>query len=412
MAQPETVSIARLRQRWALLPNHVKQLAPQRPVWLVINGGEVTQAVTFTKLLHQGIAPSPLLLVTSNAYAADFASRYLPWLAGICEAPWDLESICRRTLKQIPPRALIFIENVYYPVLASTAQHLGIPTILASGLVQTRFRYHPLYERPFDLRFFENIDLHIVKGERDARTLTEECGVPADRVCIGGNLKFDAEFLSQRNTLTELTRQSLGAAWNSSFVILAGSIHHPEEELISKVMSVLRARGHRVRLIVAPRYDTAVGQVANSLHSVGLSSKRRSLLTPREPVDEDALIVDTFGELPGLYPLADAVILGGTFFKRGRVGFGQNIVEPLMALKPVLHGPFIGQFEDIRDSLLKAWVGTEVETEEQLIHSLEELMVRPELRRQLREQARMIINANVGNAKRHVDLIVEMLAEA
>ena len=411
LARPETVSIARLQERWAFLPSHLKALAPKKPVWIVLNGGEVTQAVTFSKLLHQGIAPSPVLLVTSNAYAAEFARCHLPWLSGIFEAPWDLEFICGRTLKQIPPRAIIFIENVYYPVLARTAQNLGIPTILASGLVQNRFRFHPLYERPFKLRFFENIDLHIVKSKLDARTLTEECGLPAERVHIGGNLKFDLEFLGQRDQLTELTRESLGKAWISDFVILAGSIHHPEEELIAKVMRVLRSRGHRVRLIVAPRYDTAAGQVAHSLHRAGISSKRRSLLKSREFIYEDALIIDTFGELPGLYPLADAVILGGTFFKRGNVGFGQNIVEPLIAIKPILHGPFIGQFEDIRDSLHEAWAGTEAETEEQLIHSLEELIVRPELRGRLCEKARMIINANVGNAKRHVDYIFEMLSK-
>ena len=327
----DAVSVIRLLQRWALRTGRVRRLTGDRPVWIVLNGGEVTQVVTFTKLLQEAMSPVPVVLVTSNTYAADFASRHLPSLADTIETPLDLEPVCRRALRQAMPRGLIFIENVYVPVLARTARALGIPTILASGLVQLRFREHPLYLRPFRLGVYGHIDLHVVKSERDARTLTTDLGVPAERVRVGGNLKFDASFLSQSTRVTTLTRDSLGPDWVASFVLLAGSIHRPEDELVGETVRSLRARGHEVKLIVAPRYPAEADRVARGLEERGISTMRRSRLRGDGPVAETALIIDTFGELPALYPLADTVILGGSFSRRWKVGFGQNIIEPLFA---------------------------------------------------------------------------------
>jgi 3-deoxy-D-manno-octulosonic-acid transferase len=409
----DTISTDRLRQRWARLPATVRRIADRQPIWIVLNGGEVTQTVTFTRLLHEAVAPVPLVMATSNTYAADFAARHLPWLEATLETPWDIESVCRRALGQARPRALIFIENVYAPVLARTAQRMGIPTILASGLVQTRFRGHPLYTRAFRRRFHEAIALHIVKGDLDAKTLVTELDVPRERVQIGGNLKFDIEFLSRRERVTAITRESLGPDWMSAFVILAGSIHQPEELVIAEAVGLLRRGGHRIRLIVAPRYAAAVSAIGDALRNAGISNRRRTLIASAgEPVPEDALLIDTFGELPGLYALADAVIMGGTFSHRWKAGFGQNIIEPLAALRPVLHGPFISQFEDIRDRMCAVWPGTQVQTAEQLARSIEELITRPELRSRVSSEAETIVRENAGNAQRHVAFIVEHLRAA
>jgi 3-deoxy-D-manno-octulosonic-acid transferase len=149
--------------------------------------------------------------------------------------------------------------------------------------------------------------------------------------------------------------------------------------------------------------------VADTLQKTGLASCLRSRMSKGEAVKQEVLLVDTFGELPALYALADAVILGGSFSYRWKAGFGQNIVEPLIAGKPVLHGPFVGQFEDITERLRGVWPGTQVEGVDALVSSLEQLIAQPSLRERLAAEARAIVAANSDNARRHVAFILDAL---
>ena len=57
------------------------------------------------------------------------------------------------------------------------------------------------------------------------------------------------------------------------------------------------------------------------------------------------LLLDTIGELSGLFALADVVFMGGTLARRG----GHNILEPALFAKPVIAGPHMENFQAIAD---------------------------------------------------------------
>ena len=57
------------------------------------------------------------------------------------------------------------------------------------------------------------------------------------------------------------------------------------------------------------------------------------------------LLLDTIGELSGLFALADVVFMGGTLARRG----GHNILEPALFGKPVIVGPHMENFQAIAD---------------------------------------------------------------
>jgi 3-deoxy-D-manno-octulosonic-acid transferase len=59
----------------------------------------------------------------------------------------------------------------------------------------------------------------------------------------------------------------------------------------------------------------------------------------------DVLLVDTLGDLGGLYLAADAAFAGGSIFPKG----GQSPLEPACARLPVVFGPSMENFhEDAR----------------------------------------------------------------
>ena len=56
-----------------------------------------------------------------------------------------------------------------------------------------------------------------------------------------------------------------------------------------------------------------------------------------------ALLLDSIGELSSLFPLADVVFMGGTLASRG----GHNILEPALAVRPIVTGPHLENFAEI-----------------------------------------------------------------
>ncbi len=70
----------------------------------------------------------------------------------------------------------------------------------------------------------------------------------------------------------------------------------------------------------------------------------------RTPRPADVLLLDTIGELSGLFALADVVFVGGTLADRG----GHNILEPAFFGKPIVIGPHMENFREIADDFRAA----------------------------------------------------------
>ena len=91
---------------------------------------------------------------------------------------------------------------------------------------------------------------------------------------------------------------------------------------------------------------------------------RRSRVSFEAPLDEnaDVLVLDSIGELAGLYPLADAVFVGGSLVPAG----GHNILEPAWFSKPPVFGTSMENFRDMSDQFLAAKAGVQVSSGQQL----------------------------------------------
>ena len=91
---------------------------------------------------------------------------------------------------------------------------------------------------------------------------------------------------------------------------------------------------------------------------------RRGGLDPAQPLDEnaDVLVLDSIGELAGLYSLADAVFVGGSLVPAG----GHNILEPAWFSKPPVFGRSMENFRDMAAQFLAASAGVQVASGPQL----------------------------------------------
>jgi 3-deoxy-D-manno-octulosonic-acid transferase len=117
------------------------------------------------------------------------------------------------------------------------------------------------------------------------------------------------------------------------------------------------------------------------------------------------IVLDTLGELAGLYALADAAFVGGSLVDHG----GQNPLEPIAADCPVIVGPDSRNFNDIVRQLVADRAIIQVADAEGLRSNLETLLLTPERGAAMVWQAQRTVNANRGATARTLDLLWPML---
>ena len=102
-------------------------------------------------------------------------------------------------------------------------------------------------------------------------------------------------------------------------------------------------------MILAPRQQDRFDLVAEKLKSADIPFLRRTDLDPNvipsfslpSLVLPGVLLLDSIGDLAGLYHLADVAFVGGSIAPRG----GHNILEPAAASVPVVVGQHMQNFE-------------------------------------------------------------------
>jgi 3-deoxy-D-manno-octulosonic-acid transferase len=95
-------------------------------------------------------------------------------------------------------------------------------------------------------------------------------------------------------------------------------------------------------MVLAPRHPERFGEVAQLLERLRMPFHRRSLWNG-EAFAGGVFLVDSIGELAGLYALADIAFVGGSLVPRG----GHNIIEPAQHGVPIVVGTHTENFRDI-----------------------------------------------------------------
>jgi 3-deoxy-D-manno-octulosonic-acid transferase len=118
-------------------------------------------------------------------------------------------------------------------------------------------------------------------------------------------------------------------------------------------------------------------------------------------------LLDTMGELSGIYHLADAVFIGGSLVPKG----GHNILEPALFGKPILFGSHMNNFKEMANHFLERQAALQVNDTLSLSDSLIELAQIPSLRNQLGLKAGEILAQNRGATRKVLDRIEECLKD-
>ena len=117
---------------------------------------------------------------------------------------------------------------------------------------------------------------------------------------------------------------------------------------------------------------------------------------PTRPV-----IVDTIGDLEGIYSLADLVFVGGSLVPHG----GQNMLEPAAGGRATLYGPHVDNFRQEAELLESAGASVRLAGPEELGAVLRELMDDGARRERMSRAGMAAVATQTGASLRTLDAL-------
>jgi 3-deoxy-D-manno-octulosonic-acid transferase len=383
------------RERLGLYaPDLVDRIRGRKVLWLHnASVGELSASRPLLRRLREELRGWGVLLSTTSVSGRDLARQLREADAAVL-LPLELPASVERALDEIQPSLFVFTETEIWPNLLHALRRRGVPAVLLSGRVSPRSFRRYLWIRPFLRRVLCDVTLFGMQTEAEAERM-RALGAPPERVRVTGTLKL--EVVAEPRTLAI---ESPGPLW------IAASTHAGEEEVCARVFSRLRERLAGLCLLLAPRHLDRLAAVEAVLRRQRLEFVRRTRLRQnRWTGDPPVLLLDTLGELAGLYEGAAAAFVGGTL---ARVG-GHNLLEPARVGVPVLHGPHVENVAELAAVLDSTGGGFRVADESDLAARLQALLDDPELRARTGRAARGMAEST-GSVEANLRLALECLS--
>lgn len=366
-------------------------------IWLhAVSVGEAKAAIPVLKALKARHPGMKVVFSTVTETGQGVAAKDG---AGLIDAliyfPFDLSWAVRKTLRRLKPRAFVAVEKEIWPNLIKVMRLSGVPVIVINGTLSERSlkRYNAFGVLFKDV--FSSISAFAARTNEDLQRALE-AGVREDSAVLTGNIKFGLTPPSIDAAQTKYLRGSLGIA-SSDEVIVAGSTHEGEEEIILGAFLELRHEFPALKLILAPRHPERFDSVEALIRKTGLQYGRRS-----QGKGGDVILLDTIGELMTFYSLSSMALVGGSLVEG--IG-GHNLLEPACFRKPVLYGPHLTTYRYMADMLEAGGGGITVDGRESLKESIRRLLKDASLRTETGENARKVLDLNRGSVEKTVEVI-------
>lgn len=314
--------------------------------------------------------------------------------ARIIYFPFDFLPCVWLALRKVRPELIVMVETELWPNFLAVSKLLGCKVMVVNGRISDR-SLSGASHLPWLYRWMTgNIDRFCMQSEEDQARIIRLGADPA-RVCVVGNSKFDQAV--SRVSLGEQVklRDALGLKRDEPMVI-AGSTHPGEEEIVLRAFRQLKKMKPNVRLIIAPRDIHRSQKVEELVVAHGFAVTRRTKIATVPPPPDAIIILDTIGELSRAYALCTSAFVGGSLVNIG----GHNVLEALGLGKPVIFGPNMTNFRDIASIVIEEEVGFQVSSAEKLAEYWLKFFTDSKLTREIAKKNKRIFQQHAGASQR------------
>jgi 3-deoxy-D-manno-octulosonic-acid transferase len=389
-----------------------------KSIWIhAVSVGEVLAVLPLARRVKEQFPSLRLVVSTTTATGQKLARERVTFADAVFYFPLDWHGPVRRALAAARPVAVVVVETEIWPNFLRECRRAQVPVIFVNGRLSERsFRG---YRRALSFsagalagflkRVLADATLFLMQSDADAERLVS-LGAPRDRVLATGNLKYDlaepAESPLSAWLAAELARSGCRP------VVIAGSVLAGEENLVLEAFTQVEREFPRALLVLAPRkpeqFDNAAAIVAESgrkvlrRRDVSMNGTASAALSGQG----DVFLLDSIGELAGLYRLADAVFVGGSLVAAG----GHNILEPAAFGKVPIYGPSMENFREMAGKFLAAGAAIQVKSADELGSAWNRVLREPERAASMGACARELVEKNRGATERVLEHIERVLA--
>lgn len=314
----------------------------KKVIWInAVSIGEFLSIIPIIKKIYYHYPEYVILITTSTITSAEILKRLN--LKNVIHqfTPLDINHVVKKFFKYWNPNLSIFIESELWPNLIFESKKCKKINLLVNARLSQktflRWKNFPHHAKELTEKFDLCLSQDYISKKR-----FEELGMKNNKNI--GNIKFFSENLKyNKNDLKVLESQI-----TNKFIILLVSSHDQEEKLLLSIMQELYQSIPNLLLILIPRHINRSLKIQNLIKKENLNFSTRSKLE-KISSQTKCYLVDTIGEVGLFYKISNIVIIGGSFVNHG----GQNPIEASHFNVPIIFGPYMQNFLEISQALLK-----------------------------------------------------------
>lgn len=389
-------------------PDTAARLSDDGRVWVhAVSVGEMFIALRVIDSLRRKQPDLRFVVSTTTSTGHRVAKERMHADDVLIYFPLDFPGPVRRALDRVRPRALVLVETEIWPNMVRTAARAGTPVVLVNGRISDRSMRGYRCMRWFLRDVLERMTLILVQSDEDRRRL-ESFGAPSGKPVVIGSAKYDDAVAEVPAGIVEALRRTTGIPEGTP-VIVGGSTWPGEERILAEVYKRLSQTWPSLRLVLVPRHAERARRVEKDIVRAGLKCRRRSAMgaNATAPVldRDEALLVDTTGELKAFYAMASVIFVGKSLTNRG----GQNVIEAARFGRPVIVGPHMDNFRAAVADFKAADAIIEIATDAGLEQAIRMMLSDGTRRNQYGVRARKVVERNRGAVDRTVARLLPLL---
>ncbi len=384
----------RHKERFGLVPR-----AGSKPGYLFhcVSVGEVVAASALIKRIMQNEPETPVTVTTTTATGSARVEAIFGDSVNHAYLPFDLPVTMKIMLSRLAPKAVIITEVELWPNLIHCCWKRQIPVVVINARMTDRSARRYAKVSALLSPMLHKLSHVCAQGERDFNNY-KQLGMQSDKITLTNNIKFDQAFSSEPDA------DFMGIQHANRKVLVGGSTHEPEEQVLLEAFNDLNAAHPQLLLVLVPRHPQRFDTVAKLLESASVNYVRSSQAT-QLPSDCEVVLLDEMGRLNQAYQVADFSFVGGSLADRG----GHNALEPAAVGVPVMMGPHTYNNPVICQYLEDKKALTIVDSAESLQACLKQWLDNPEQARRSGEAGQQVIRENSGALEKTLDCLAEVL---
>ncbi|HEY8037664.1 MAG TPA: lipid IV(A) 3-deoxy-D-manno-octulosonic acid transferase [Methylobacter sp.] len=385
------------RYRWGERFALYNRTFSRNVIWFhAVSVGEAEALFPLAKQMLQHHPDAKLLITTTTPTGSARVKAVMQESVEHIYLPYDIPGAVNRFMRCFEPRIAVIMETEIWPNLFACCGKNEVPLYIINARLSEKsangYQKIPLLISPA----LACVKLIAAQTQDDARRFIA-IGAKSETVRTLGNIKFDVEVSN------EIIGQGLrlkADLFSGRFVWLIASTHKNEETIFLEIYKEIKQRIPELLLVVVPRHPERFGEVKKLCERYQQSMvTRTSGEICRQ--DTDIYLADTMGELKMLYAASDATFVGGSMVPVG----GHNILEAAAVGTPVLFGPYMANFKEIAEGVLRQDAAIQCRDKNEIISAIIALHSDSVYRQSLAEKGRAFVQQNQGAIIRVFDCL-------